>query len=754
MKTQKNKMVITAEEQQTLLREQRITDFSAGRVDTAFPKLSTKSTFGMREPNTSHLGDRSPADLTLTWKPFADRVIDKIDLKDAGKVLDPKSSKIKFKKNADYVGTYHNYNGILKPEYDMLEAFVIYDTEIYVKQSINRKLALMFRNGWEVISDLESDMEQSTKNTDYIYKRLSTMEYIMDETTESFFKRVLFNLLLCSNCFLRKIRDEDGAGVPKKSGPDAKIPLAGFQIVPAHTILPYLEKGVIKHWRRFYDTGTPWEDFSLEEIIHLKWDVKPGHIYGTPRTVGVRDDIFALRRLEENIELLFINHLFPLFHVKVGTEKAPCTYGPNGESEIDIVKYQIETMPKEGVFVTDERMAVDIVGAEGKSLETQEILQHLKARVFTGMGVSSIDMGEGQDATRATADNISQNLKDLVKADMDAFGGMLRMRLFKEWFTEANYSLSVQKAVATTFLQFHEIDMDNKIKEENHIINKYNSHLVTGAEARKQMKTAPLTKEQEKDTHYNKHVVDLVKQSEKAKADNQIRVATEPLPELEKHQSKMTGHAIREMEAQGSLEKVKSTAHVAKAEASTKLTKAKAAHAAIVGASPTGATKKATPSGKTTKTRSQPTNQHKTNPGPTRAKSSREEFLELLKDELLLAKEQFPTENWETLSAKTFDSVLDAYDKNHPQAVEDQESCYTNQIREGALRMKAMLSQTSDPEMLAILLDVGFEPESIDDRSTEMELDSADSAEQATISESTISSGDPESIDSNSSKAE
>jgi hypothetical protein len=42
--------------------------------------------------------------------------------------------------------------------------------------------------------------------------------------------------------------------------------------------------------------------------------------------VGVKDDIFALRRLEENVELLFINQLFPLFHIKVGTEQAPATF--------------------------------------------------------------------------------------------------------------------------------------------------------------------------------------------------------------------------------------------------------------------------------------------------------------------------------------------------------------------------------------------------------------------------------------------
>jgi hypothetical protein len=33
-------------------------------------------------------------------------------------------------------------------------------------------------------------------------------------------------------------------------------------------------------------------------------------------------------------------------------------------------------------------------------------------------------MGDGKNANRATADNISQNLKDSIKADLETFGGL------------------------------------------------------------------------------------------------------------------------------------------------------------------------------------------------------------------------------------------------------------------------------------------------------------------------------------------
>lgn len=705
-----SKKELSAAELQAVLRFDRVVNFSNPGTRTHVSQLKVKSDrLGIQRPVLEGLGQRSlPFEpVVASWK---DRILTGSDAKDASKIFDPKQAKQKGRKYEDYVGTYNMYNGILRPEYDMLEPFTIVDTEGYLKQAINRKLSLMFRNGYEISSDIEQDIDQGQKNVEYIYRRLNTLEYVTNEPTNSFFKKILYDLLLCSNCFLRKIRDEDLSSGVKRQENGNKIPIARYQLIPSHAILPYFEKGVIKHWRRFYETGVPWEDFSLEEIIHLKWDVKPGHVFGTPRTVGVRDDIWALRRFEENIELLFVNHLFPFFHVKIGTDNAPCTYGPNGESEIDTIRYQIETMPKEGVFVSDERVAVDVVGAEGRSLETEKFLAHLKSRVFTGLGVSGIDMGEGADATRATADNISQNLKDFVKADMESFGDMVRIYFFKEWFMEANYSVSIQKAVATTKLVFHEIDLDNLVKEQNHTLNLYNAHLLTEPEARKKLKKPAMTKPDKKLTHYNEHILDLALKTVDAKSQAEVKAQKELLPLQAAHQEKMTGHKINEIGAQHKLEGKKMEAHVAKAEASTKLTHAKTKLAAVQGASLRGTAKKATPTSKSGRVRSTPTNQHGPNRGPSRAKSSREEFLGMLNDELMaklgsLKSGSSRSSDWIAESAKVIDTTLARFETTHDPDPDDPTNDYTRQLRSSLPRLKNAVAQTTDSELLAILLD-------------------------------------------------
>jgi len=670
------------------------------------------------EPFVEGLGDRSKMKMPLPWRPMSTRSVEDEKAADGGRAIDPSSASIKLAKASDYMGTYHGHNGILRPEYDMLEPFVIADTEVYVKQAIVRRQALMFRNGFELVSDFDKDTQQGQKNVDYIQARFDVMEYVTNRATEIFLKDILYNLELCSNCFLRKIRDEKASPGVKQDNNNKRIPVAGYQIIPAHQIMPYLKSGVIIKWRRYFDTGMPFEDIPLEDIIHLKWDVKPSHIFGTPRTIGVRDDIFALRRLEENIELLFINHLFPLFHVKVGNEKAPCTYTSDGNSEIDLIRYQIEAMPKEGIFVTDERVEIEAVGASGESLDTKDIITHLKGRVFTGLGVSPLDMGEGDSANRATADNISQNLKDAIKADQETFAHLIRIWIFKEWFLEAPYSLSVQRAVASTHLAFHEIDLDNLIKEQNHIIQLYTNHLITETEARKKIHKKPMDNSMRKETHYKQHIVDLVWEEAEAKADAQIKITeaqTEQQKALLTHQTKETEKGASTqmslLKAEAEAEGKKAQAQVIKAEAQHKVLKAKTAHAIATGGGK--AVKKATPSAKTTKNKNMPTNQHGTNPGPTKAKSSLE-FMKLLKDRLTeLRSNVINLEQWSVVSAKVIDDLNLEFEDS--QTIDDTENSYTNQIRTGLDRLKNIVGLTHDPEILSILLDSWLESEELED---------------------------------------
>lgn len=550
----------------------------------------------------------------------------------------------------DYLNSYYGHYGTILPEYDQYEPYTMLDTESYLMQAIRRKVSLMFRQGFKVEGENE-------RFTTYINMRLNDIVRMQDTTLENFLKDILYNLLILSNCFMLKIRDEEASsGTANKKNGD-KTPVAAYMILPPHSIFPFVnQKGEIIKWRRYYGSARKYKDYKLEDVIHFKWDVKPGHVYGTPRTVPVRDDIFALRRLEENVEMLLINHLFPLFHVKVGSEDAPATMLVDGITEVDLIKAELENMPKEGVFVTDERVSVDVVGIKGEAPDPEKIMVHYKARIFTGLGVSPIDMGETDTGNRATAENVSQNLKDSVKSDLNWFCGQFKMFILKELFEENATKLSVQNAIQDVDVKFPDVDVDGHIKWENHVIEKFNNHLVTEPEARRQMKMVPMSKKELGMTHYEMHVKDL--------AIDSIR---------EKNKGMIEAQYVRGAEAAGKAAPGKKGAsHGAKSVAN----------------------------------KNRPANQHGRALGPTSARSSMDPNLlyDLLAQEQTKLKEtdSLNSASWGKLSGSVIDKYIEGCLREAP------ENYYTSQDRAAIESFRQLakdrVAQSTDLDIISVLL--------------------------------------------------
>lgn len=590
------------------------------------------------EPVLNGIGDRSKRKVQ-TWKTVSDRKKSCI-LRQPEYCQDAASDgnasfQRKLENETDLLNAYWGWVGIMEPEYDLLEPWTLIDTESYFERAIKRRLDLAFRNGVEIVGENQTFVN-------YIRRRLDTMAYVMKKTWVSFLKDILKNLLVCSNVVLIKIRDQNASAGKSNEKNGDRTPVAGYSIAPPQTIFPYLDgKGRIEKWRRLFGMGRPFQDYVPEDIIHLCWNRKPGHLFGTPLSNAVRDDIFALRRLEENVELLLVNHLFPLFHVQVGTPEAPCQITADGYSEIDIIKRLIQEMPKEGVLVTDERVQIDVHGAAKEGIDPSPLLTHYQQRVWTGLGMSGIDLGVADSGNRSTADNVSQNLKDSIKADTDECSDLVKMTIFRDMFEEAPVALSVQNAVADVRMEFHEIDVDTQIKKETHAANMFNNHGITQTEFRKRMKQKPLEKDQEKDTHFEKHVVGLEKAkgkiSEKLQ-DKQLEVQKELAKEQMAHQAKVETHKA------ASTKTSKVTRKFANGGSHTKETTEPTSHAAKAAA-----------------TMMQPTNQHGKNLDPHKAKSSQDpDLLKVIYDELLRLRGEVPNqEDWISLVNGHIDLMME-----------------------------------------------------------------------------------------------
>jgi hypothetical protein len=382
-------------------------------------------------------------------------------------------------------------NGIYdfeQPEYDLAEIGRIADVESYVQRAFIQKEGLMFKEGWEFIG-------KNPKTIKYIKTRLRQIAQASGFSTDALFRGLGTDIIGSSNSFLVKVRDEKKSGgqIRKVPGTSKKLkPVAAYFPMNAATVFfKRNDNGRIMQYQQSVPSGLK-RKYPVDNVIHMKFRQKPGFIIGTPILIPVIDDIRALRRVEENVEMLVYQHLFPLFHYTVGTEKAPADSYADGSTEVDRVRMEIESMPAEGMIVTPERHSIEAIGAQGRALQVEGILKHLKKRVFSGLGVSSVDMGEGETSNRATADNMSRNLVDDVKNLQKVLTEQINVLIINELLLESAFDdpLSEDNIVV---VQFHEVDLDAKIKVENHAINAFEGHAITHDELRSKFGKEPMS---------------------------------------------------------------------------------------------------------------------------------------------------------------------------------------------------------------------------------------------------------------------
>ena len=376
----------------------------------------------------------------------------------------------------------------MSSEYDLSEIGVCEDVDGFVRQAFKKKEGLMFKEGIKISGPNKDTIRYYKTRMAQIARASGIPELLL-------LRRVAKSLIRVSNAFLIKVRDEKASGGKVRVTPDGKTlrPIAGYFPAAPETMRVDLnpDNGKINKWRQLLPDGR-YKDFNPDDVIHFTIDKREGFFFGVPGLVPVLDDIRALRQIEENIELLLYQHLFPLFHYKVGTETAPAGYTEDGTKEIDAVQGQIRFMPSEGALVTPERHEIKAIGSEGRAVRAEGYLEHFKKRVFSGLGVSSVDMGEANTSNRATAFTMSRAMVDSVKAIQDELEAQWDHHVIAELLLESTFGADVLEEDNMVHLQFHEIDIQNKIDLEKHSIELWKANGLTHEEFRASLGREPI----------------------------------------------------------------------------------------------------------------------------------------------------------------------------------------------------------------------------------------------------------------------
>lgn len=372
------------------------------------------------------------------------------------------------------------YSGFKNHEYDLFEYSRIIDTEAIVAKAFERQRALIFKNGYYFESN-------NPKNVEYVKSRIREIEYVTGLTFRNFIEEMAYNLVMFHNSYILVVRNENkSTGETVNVGNKDLEPIAGWFNLPTETIQRKLkENGDVEMYKQYLDPAT-FRLFSPEKVRHLKYNARSGFTMGTPPLEAVKDDILALRRIEESVETLIYKGIFPMIHVKVGTESNPAKILIDGSDEVEKMGYVMQELDEYGGITTSERVEVKAIGSESLALRVESYLEYFKDRVMLGLGVSDIDMGIGDSSGKATGQIISQTLKEAVINKQDAIAEFITHVLFKPLLVEsgmyeAEYMIPEEDLVK---FKFNHVDQDARIKIESHILNMFNSGLLSINEAR------------------------------------------------------------------------------------------------------------------------------------------------------------------------------------------------------------------------------------------------------------------------------
>ena len=381
-------------------------------------------------------------------------------------------------------------SGFHPGEYVFQEIGMAEDTDSFVMQANLKKLALAMKAGYAFIG-------KNQETLTYIKRRVSEMEVAQGFTFRSLITEVMANLFRYNNCFIVKARDiNTSSGKVRLIGNKKIKPVAGYFAVSPEAMSQRIDSSNnVKHYKHSMPDGR-FRIFKAEDVIHIHIYRKTHFLVGTPTWIPVLDDVRALRRIEEHVENLVYQHIYPLFQYKVGTEKFPMKRFQDGLTEVDIIKTKIRNMPTDGMLVTPERHEIKAIGSESRAIRAEPYLDHYKKRVITGTGLSAIDFGDGNTANRSTASTMSKLAIDNVKFYQESFSDAFNFEIVRELLLEAQFKFNPLDPEALVQLKFHEVDLEAQIKKQNHFGLLWQMNILSETEARNEMGYEAMTEDQ------------------------------------------------------------------------------------------------------------------------------------------------------------------------------------------------------------------------------------------------------------------
>jgi hypothetical protein len=394
-----------------------------------------------------------------------------------------------------------------------------------IKQAVIRLVEVSLRQGFTVSSKDE-------KIDNYIKKRIHEIEIASGKSFLLIVDSIFTDLCKYGNAFLVFSRLEGNSmGKPYKHIANPKkemIPISSMQTLNPLNMKIYVnKKGIVTRYRHdpspstfniasiqkedeviFNETRMDKNgvtDFSPMDIIHFKYDGE-NSVFGRPFFIEALDDLIMLRKTEEQIDNMLANGMFNAVIYNVGNKDFP----PKME-DMEKVQETLEWEPAHGVIVIPGHHKVEYLQSQNIT-QLIELMNYFKNRFFSGIGMSSVSMGESGSSNRATAETTIVSLYEKA----NRFQNIVSM-YFRNFFEHIIYDMGkdITRVGYEQFpiIKFPEPDVNLKIKKENHAIYKYEHSAITEDEMREEIDMSPVA--DEKGMYIHKVKMPLIKNKER-----------------------------------------------------------------------------------------------------------------------------------------------------------------------------------------------------------------------------------------------
>lgn len=386
-----------------------------------------------------------------------------------------KNNKIKdfVLKTIGFINSYNYGRDNLTPaEYDFEEIKRAFETDSYIKTSIDKYQRLIYKAGYYMKSENE-------KSVEYLRQRFRIMSYATGKPMDILFQEIADDLILYSNCFLVKTRVKQVMPGIKAIGLYNRDPIGGYaRIDPSTVSIQRDEHGNILGYAQRTINGKE-KKYKKEDIIHFYMNKDSNNAFGTPKIIAALEDVKLLRKLEGNVLAIVHRFAMPIFHWKIGK---PQQGFQATDKEIEDAKYEIENMSLDGVVITNEKTEISVLGAQGSAINASSYLEYFEQRVFTALDTSASQMGRG--GAKQDADSMESQSHDYIKSVQRTMSVFIENYMLSELLLEGGFNPIINEKDIVQYI-FNEISLDTKIKVENHELLKYQSNMQTLEEARR-----------------------------------------------------------------------------------------------------------------------------------------------------------------------------------------------------------------------------------------------------------------------------